>query len=148
MRFRYRRLSSSFDADAYKYVVKAAFHDGEKKAQAARDAGVSSRYAGSGLDEGAVAAAAGIVSAPRKVAVDEGSAEERELRELIQTKSLKPTDLVSDDDGATWTTIAQHPAFYELFEEGAGTPGESKLPILVVGALVLGGIGACIAFAS
>ncbi len=141
----YRILTAKFDPDAYRYVVDAARAEGEAKAQAVRDLGLSTR-GGGGSDEAALASVAGVISAPQKVEAFEASGDLATVREVIEAGELKATDLVRHEGEATWTLLGEHPEFYDLFEghETATGGRTARWVFMAFGVAVLVGAAAII----
>ncbi|MBX5483081.1 MAG: hypothetical protein IRZ16_14745 [Myxococcaceae bacterium] len=133
MKYRYRKLTSSFDEDAYSEMIAVAKASQRGRLRRLRKRG----FHGVGPASGDSVMVAGLVSAPRKVHVSEGEADEVDIRGLIRSGELGARDLVSAD-GAMWSTLGEHPAFLDLFDEdevyGHTFPWA---PLLIIGAVLL-----------
>lgn len=146
MRARYRKLSRSFDRDAYAGRVQHEMDEARRRALEARERPVGQvldaldpdplRRRGDGsLAAGAVEAVAGLVSTPAVVSAEEGEAELDELRQLIRDGTLGPEDLVDIGDG--WTTIRACVPLSELADEVQGQ-GDVARALVIIGLLVGG----------
>lgn len=134
MKFRVRNLSRSFDTNAYFGMIDDAQARAEQRRDELRAAGFPQR---NGADAGEFAAIAGLVSAPRKVDVQETELEDTEIRQLIRSGKLEAGDLVSED-GAQWSTLAEHPSFYDLFDEDEAHGHTFPwIPVVIIGAIVI-----------
>ena len=121
MRVRYRKLTRHWDPKAYQETLDAEHRD--------ITGGAYGRRGPLGL--------VAIAESPRAVEVDEESAELDEVRQLVERRKLRPTDLV--DTGKGWQLVSECAELFEACESARIRIARLRIA-WIVGAMLFTGV--------